>query len=230
MIIHLIYITRLHRFFWHWRWIQLCIAAFDHHYHLFNNVQAWVPALPHHITLLCIFPTFIRSVQADEKHWEAIHDPTALNPKGRPRSQKMMGPMEGHNQGGMSSIILQKVRSSGQKCGVCHQEGSTREEATNWWLALINTRLKLDYLMKNRQKYGHKSLLGWHNQNQLWLLMAFTSFPQVTNLNQERISSILASVPQCQSQYLPTPIVIACPSCLPTPHPTFLNKLTVWDN
>jgi hypothetical protein len=37
----------------------------------------------------------IRSAQADKKHQEAIHDPPALNPKGRPRSQRMTGMMEG---------------------------------------------------------------------------------------------------------------------------------------
>ena len=64
----------------------------------------------------------IRSAQADEKHQEAIHDPPALNPKGRPRSQRMTGVMEGRPQGGGASI----PKALGRKCGVCRQEGHTR--------------------------------------------------------------------------------------------------------
>ena len=46
----------------------------------------------------------IRSAQADEKHREAIHDPPALNPKGRLRLQRMMGVTEGRPRGGGASI------------------------------------------------------------------------------------------------------------------------------
>ena len=34
----------------------------------------------------------------------------------------------------------------------------TSEELTNRWLALINTRLKLDCLMANKHRYGHKAI------------------------------------------------------------------------
>ncbi|KAF8805825.1 hypothetical protein BYT27DRAFT_7224672 [Phlegmacium glaucopus] len=54
----------------------------------------------------------IRSAQADEKHREAIHDPPTLNPKGRPRSQRMTGPTEGHPRGGGASIT-NKIGGSG---------------------------------------------------------------------------------------------------------------------
>jgi len=48
--------------------------------------------------LLCLeggHSCIIRSAQADKKKREAIHDPPVLNPKGRPRSQRMTGAAEG---------------------------------------------------------------------------------------------------------------------------------------
>ncbi|KIJ99057.1 hypothetical protein K443DRAFT_102897, partial [Laccaria amethystina LaAM-08-1] len=59
---------------------------------------------------------------------EAIHDPPALNPKGRPRSQRMTGAAEGCPRGGGASIICipeLNPGSSRRKCGVCCQEDHT---------------------------------------------------------------------------------------------------------
>ena len=33
-----------------------------------------------------------------------------------------------------------------------------KEEITNWWLALINMRLKFNCLMANKHRYGHKGI------------------------------------------------------------------------
>jgi len=100
--------------------------------HRLCTSKSWVQqkALP--LTcLVCAFqqshrPSCVhRSAQADKKKQEAIHDPPALNPKGRPRSQRMTGVAEGHPQGGGAGIPVQNAGNSGQKCGVCFQEGHT---------------------------------------------------------------------------------------------------------
>jgi hypothetical protein len=65
----------------------------------------------------------IRSAQVDKNHQGAIHDPPALNPKGRPRTQRMTGVMEGRPRGGGASIPKVIL---GRRCGVCRQEGHTR--------------------------------------------------------------------------------------------------------
>ncbi|KAF8871472.1 hypothetical protein CPB84DRAFT_1692184 [Gymnopilus junonius] len=53
---------------------------------------------------------------------ERIYDPPSLNPKGRPRTQRLTGPTEGRARGGGAGS------SNGQRnrCGLCHQTGHNR--------------------------------------------------------------------------------------------------------
>jgi len=55
---------------------------------------------------------------------DQIRNPPILNPKGRPRTQRLTGALEGRPRGGGAGI--QPASQAGRKCGVCREVGHTR--------------------------------------------------------------------------------------------------------
>ena len=71
----------------------------------------------------------------DETHRGTLHDPPTLNPKGRPRTQRLTGALEGRARGGggrkrssTSAGGSEQATKRGRpnRCGACRQEGHNR--------------------------------------------------------------------------------------------------------
>ena len=71
----------------------------------------------------------------DETHRGTLHDPPTLNPKGRPRTQRLTGALEGRARGGggrkrssTSAGGSEQATKRGwpNRCGACRQEGHNR--------------------------------------------------------------------------------------------------------
>jgi len=76
---------------------------------------------------------------SDETHRETLHDPATLKPKGRPRTQRLTGALEGHARGGggrkrssTSAAGSEQVAKRGRpnRCGVCRQEGHNQSNCS----------------------------------------------------------------------------------------------------
>ena len=64
-----------------------------------------------------------RSMQMQATQDDQIHNPPILNPKGRPRTQRLTGALKGRPWGGGAGI--QPTSQAGRKCGVCQEVGHT---------------------------------------------------------------------------------------------------------
>lgn len=65
-----------------------------------------------------------RSTQLQAAQDDQIRNPPILNSKGRPRTQRLTGALEGRLQGGGARIQL--ASQAGRRCGVCWEVGHTR--------------------------------------------------------------------------------------------------------
>lgn len=65
-----------------------------------------------------------RSSQIQASQQDELGGLPILNPKGRPRTQRITGALEGRARGGGARI--QTSKHAGRKCGVCRQVGHNR--------------------------------------------------------------------------------------------------------
>ncbi|KAJ3516162.1 hypothetical protein NLJ89_g1290 [Agrocybe chaxingu] len=62
---------------------------------------------------------------------EQLHDPPILNPKGRPRTQRITGVLEGRARGG-GATSRSAQNNGGRKCGICRQQGHRRDNCPSY--------------------------------------------------------------------------------------------------
>ncbi|KAG7452879.1 uncharacterized protein BT62DRAFT_925421 [Guyanagaster necrorhizus] len=74
-----------------------------------------------------------------------LQDPPALNPVGRPHTQRLTGALEGHPRGGGGAprrdpyaAVSENAVVSGRRCGYCQIQGHTRPNCPS--LQNLNSR------------------------------------------------------------------------------------------
>lgn len=70
-----------------------------------------------------------RKDEQEETERERIKDPPIIAHKGRPRTARITGQLEGRPQGGGAGIRTQASQGNKRRkvsCGVCHEEGHNR--------------------------------------------------------------------------------------------------------
>jgi hypothetical protein len=76
-------------------------------------------------------PTYCREEYVEEIRGARLQDPPTIKQKGRPRSQRLTGALEGRARGGGGSILRSRQAATGsgaanRLCGVCRMSGHNR--------------------------------------------------------------------------------------------------------
>ncbi|KAF8231062.1 hypothetical protein L208DRAFT_1279028 [Tricholoma matsutake] len=95
---------------------------------VFHQTQAAVHSLTNHIQTQGEMDDLLEKIaELREEYVEEIHRPPTIKHKGRPRSQRLTGVLEGRARGGGGSLL--RSRQAGVKdrlCGVCRTSGHNR--------------------------------------------------------------------------------------------------------
>ncbi|KAJ7785372.1 hypothetical protein DFH07DRAFT_698297, partial [Mycena maculata] len=99
---------------------------------VFHEIQTAIRPLMTHVETREQVDDLLRNLDQirERKSRETIHDPEIIRHKGRPRTQRLTGALEGRPVGGGGQASKRRRADRGKenarRCALCHKEGHNR--------------------------------------------------------------------------------------------------------